>query len=224
MISNEMLRGAAMELSCTMTGTIETQRHQFSPEFEQKMATLIRKTTHPVRQQVLRYVAAVLIAVLTAFAGLYLLSPPVRAAVNGWVRSIFGDHLRYHSEQKTPSDITFDYYLPTEIGDYKFAATFGNDTETTHIYANSDGQQLSFTYIRGEYNAELFILDIQEYNYTCVPVNGFTVDLYISKNEKHSNSIVWYSEEENVLFCIDAYATEEYLIRYANMVEKILKS
>ena len=65
MISDALLREAAAEAEvCLLANLPEIQPHEFSAGFERKMKRLISRVNHPIRHQVLRYAAAVLLAVL----------------------------------------------------------------------------------------------------------------------------------------------------------------
>ena len=227
MISDEMLAAAAGEVSTAMHSAIPVSEHTFSPGFEKKMRILIRRGAHPRRQQVLRYAAAVFIAAVTVFGGLYLFSPTVRATVNNWVgswvRETFGDYIQYHSTDSTRPDVEYDYLLPEEFDGYRLHAD-SNPAYNVYIYTNHDGQMLSFHYIRGTDNTALFLSDAENHEYHSAYVNSLHADIYIAPNNEDASLIVWYSSEENVLFSICAFATEEELIAFAEKVEKTVKN
>lgn len=220
MISDEMLAAAAGEVSGAMVDSISLEDHVFSGQFERKMHALIRRAAHPVRQQVLRYAAAILIAAITAFGALYLFSPTVQAAVNGWIRTTFGSYFHYYSADTTPPDVEFDYALPKAFDGYTLQTTIVQEFGDIFIYTNKDGQMLSFYYARGTSNVSVFLGDIEDHAHYTGHVNSLSADIYISPNNNSASVIVWHHPNENVLFCISAFASKDELIEFAEKIQK----
>lgn len=223
MISDELLAVAASELSAAMAESVSPSDHTFSPVFARKMKLLSRRAAHPARQQVLRYAAAILIAAITAFGGLYLLSPTVRAAVNSWVRTTFGSYIQYYSENTTPPKLEYDYFLPEEFDGYTLVKTVAHETDSSHIYCNGSGQMLTFSYLLGTNNAALFLMDIENHTFFSGAVGSASTDIYIASNDDEANIIVWYDPEDNALFCISAFASKDELITFAEKMQKTEK-
>lgn len=223
MISDERLAAAAEEVSAAMVDAVGLSDHVFSAGFEKKMDALIRSAAHPVRRQVLRYTAAILIAAITAFGSLYLLSPTARAAVNGWVLATFGSYFQYHSEDTTPPDVEYNYFLPEEFDGYILQATVEREFGKLFIYSHADGRMLSFEYMRGGDSNALFV-DSDN----CILESGFvgnyTADIYCSQTAGEISTIVWKDAQSNVLFYINAVAERDELIEFAKKVEKIAKN
>lgn len=223
MITDEMLAAAAGEVSDAMVGSIPLSEHVFSPGFEKQMGALVRRAAHPVRRQVLRYAAAVLIAAVTAFSGLYLLSPTVRAAVNSWVRTAFGSYVQYYSEETAPPDVEYDYFLPQEFNGYTLQATVERDHGKAFIYVHADGSMLLFEYMYGGDSNELF-LDADNCILESDSVGNFLADIYCSQTADKSSVIVWKDPAANLLFYINAVAEKNELIEFAKKVEKYEKN
>lgn len=223
MITHEMLAMAAEEVSDAMAANICHADHVFSARFEKKMDALIRRAAHPVRRQVLRYAAAVLIVAVMAFGSLFLFSPTARAAVIGWVRSTFGSYFHYYSEDNTPPDVEYDYFLPEEFDGYALQATVERDYGTFFIYTHADGRLLSFEYMRGGDSNALFV-DSDNYILESGFIGDTTADIYCSQIAGKISTIVWKDAQENVLFYINAVAERDELIEFAKKVEKIAKN
>lgn len=223
MISEEMLAAAAGEVSAAMCNPIPVSEHVFSPGFEKKMCALVRSASHPVRRRVLRYAAAILIAAVTAISGLYLLSPTVRAAVNGWVRTTFGSYFQYHSEDTTPPDVEYDYFLPEEFDGYTLQTTVEREFGKLFIYSHSDGRMLSFEYMRGGGSNALFV-DSDNCILESVSLGNYTADIYCSQTAGEISTIVWKDVQSNVLFYINAVAESDELVEFAKKIEKIAKN
>lgn len=224
MISDEMLAAAAGEVSGAMVDSISLEDHVFSGQFERKMHALIRRAAHPVRRQVLRYAAAILIAVITAFGALYLFSPTVQAAVNGWIRTTFGSYFHYYSADTTPPDVEFDYALPKAFDGYTLQTTIVQEFGALFLYTNDSGQMLAFDYARGTSNASMFLIDIEDHTYCRDFIHSLCADIYIAPSSDEASIIVWHNPDEKVLFCISAFAGKDELIEFAKKIEKIGKN
>ena len=220
MITHEMLAMAAEEVSDAMAANICPADHVFSARFEKKMDALIRRAAHPVRRQVLRYAAAVLIVAVMAFGSLCLFSPTARAAVLGWVRATFGSYIHYQSTDTTPPDIEYVYSLPEEFDGYAQIEAIHDYLGGNFIYKHKDGRILGFDYIYGSQSTGLF-LDVSNCVHSNVKIGNYTADLYISCDPDCNSIIVWEDESTGALICIIATENRENLIAIAKKVEKI---
>ena len=223
MIPEKMLSAAAEEVSAAMVDSIPCADHVFSPGFDRKMGHLIRSAAHPVRRQVLRYAAAILLVALTAFGSLYLLSPTARAAVNSWIKTTFGSYIQYYSDQTTPPEQEYEYFLPEEFEGYTLLKAVAHETDASYIYCNETGKMLTFSYLRGTNNTALFLMDIENHTYRSGVVCSSNADIYIAPNNDEPSLIVWHDPEDNVLFCISAFASEDELIGFAEKMQKTEK-
>ena len=223
MITHEMLAMAAEEVSDAMAANICPADHVFSARFEKKMDALIRRAAHPVRRQVLRYAAAVLIVAVMAFGSLFLFSPTARAAVIGWVRSTFGSYFHYYSEDNTPPDVEYDYFLPEEFDGYTQIAAIDNDFGKSFIYSHSDGRMLLFDYIRSTDSANLF-LDVNDCDHRTIKFGTYEADLYLSRDPNKNSVIVWEDYATGTIISITATGDKDHLIAIAKKVEKIIKN
>lgn len=223
MITHEMLAMAAEEVSDAMAANICPADHVFSARFEKKMDALIRRAAHPVRRQVLRYAAAVLIVAVMAFGSLFLFSPTARAAVIGWVRSTFGSYIHYHFASTLPPDMEYEYCLPEEFDGYTQIEVVEGDSGRSSIYRHKDGRLLGFDYIYGTQSAGLF-LGVEDSTHSKVKIGTHTADLYISHDPNKSSVIVWEDEATGTIISIIATENRDDLIAIAEKVEKIEKN
>ena len=223
MITEEMLAAAAEEVSLCMIQGFPSHPHTFSQAFEKKMRKLLRRTLHPVRYQILRYTAAVLVAFFTIFSVLIAISPEVRAALVGWVKSAFHEFFEYSSESPSPTNtstnIEYDYFLSETSSGYSLINTVEKNAGKLYIYTNSDGQILQFSYARGAEGNSLFI-KAENYSLYNDFVRDSLAEIYIAKDDNESNIIVWQDSSEDVLFYIFAYADREELLQIAKDVKK----
>ena len=105
MLTDAMLSEAAAEAERFLLTIVpeDGEPHTFSKRFERKMRKLIRRTNHPIRYQVMRTAAAVVLVIATLFGTVMAVSPEARAAVIGWVKSAFHEFFEY-SLEKTPAN------------------------------------------------------------------------------------------------------------------------
>lgn len=218
MITEAMLALAAAEVSDSMVNAVQERDHAFSLAFERKLRTLTRRADHPIRYQVLRYAAAVLIVAVTAFGVLYAAVPQVRATVNEWVKTTFGSGFRYDSNDPDPSAVQHDYRLPEEFDGYILVDSL---VKGNYIYINDNGSMLHFGYIHGTDDATLIIGDVDDYAAESFSWNEYSAEVYISPYDNELSVLIWQVPEENVLFIVRAQGNKQDLLKIAEKIEKI---
>ena len=220
MITDAMLREAAAEAERFMLAHLpEVQEpHVFSLRFERKMQKLISRMKHPIRYQVKRYVAAILLAVILLFGTIFAVSPEVRATVIGWVRSTFLEFFQY-SNDDTSKPVIAEYELTIIPEGYRQLNVIDKKDGKTYLYVNSDGSFLDFTYAYAIGANDLYT-DTENYVQHSTTINGLNADIYISKVEDETSLIVWQDPLENILFSISLKADKTELIKLAESVQK----
>ena len=146
MITDEMLREAAAEYERYMLAHLPeiTEPHLFSKRFERKMQKLISRARHPVLYHVKRYVAAVLLAIITLFGTVIALSPEARAAVIGWVRSTVAEYFQYTSKN-TGDSIANEYELSVLPEGYKQIGIIQKVDGAAYLFTDGSGNILQFS-------------------------------------------------------------------------------
>ena len=206
-----------------MVSSVPMVEHTFSPDFLRRMKKLIRRAEHPAGHRVLRQAGAAAAALILAFTLLYAASPTVRAAVNSWVRSAFGDYFQYSPVETTPPDAQYDYALPEEFDGYTLLDAIDRGEDYLYIYTNEEGQMLFFEYLRNTSDSSMFLLDVENHAFSQDYVGSVCADIYIAPTADETSIIVWHNSDENVLFCIQATADRDQLIAFAEKIEKISK-
>lgn len=221
MITEQMLQQAAAQLSDAMVKSVADIPHDFSPRFLRRMQPLFRRAQHPVRYRLVRQCAAVLLALITVFGALLALSPTVRAAVFGWIRTIVGKNIEYSSQETTPPNVHYDYSLPEILDGYTLLELIEDGAgEKTYIYVSKTGQLMQFGYMRGSTSSSLILFDPKDYTRLNDIVNGCSAEIYIAPNPTTNSIIIWTDTENNVLLFINANVTKEELVALAEKVEK----
>ena len=218
MITDAMLREAAEEVESALLSQLpEPQTHTFSPAFERKIQKLITRAKHPVRHQVLRYVAAVLLAVFTLFGAVFAASPEVRASVVGWFKSSFLEYFQYSSDSTVPSAPEVDYRLPEIPEGYTPVNVIDKVHGKTYLYEDTSGFYLRFSY---DYGGNVFI-QVDGYQQQTASVHGKPADIYIAPNADETNVIVWQDTDTGALLHLAVKADAQELIRLAESVQKV---
>lgn len=217
-ITDETLQVAAEEVAMAMLNNIPKETHSFSARFEKKMQRLLRRAKHPVFYQVMRYAAVIVLAVTVLFGAVFAVSPTVRAAVIGWVQSVFHEFYKYTTEETTPPDVEYEYYLPESFDDYSLLTTIDEIDGKTYIYASTTGMMLQFSYVYGGKTSMYVNSDNMERFGTVV--GELAADVYISKTGTETNVIVWQDPSNDVLLVLSAFADKEELPQLAEKAQK----
>ena len=108
MLTDAILREAAAEAERFRLSSVpeDGEPHVFSKRFERKMQKLIRRANHPIRYQVVRAAAAVVLVIATLFGAIMAVSPEARAAVVGWIKEMFGVYVQYSNDHVQGNDDT----------------------------------------------------------------------------------------------------------------------
>ena len=197
MITDETLQVAAEEVAMAMLNNIPEETYSFSARFEKKMQRLLRRAKHPVFYQVMRYAAVIVLAVTVLFGAVFAVSPTVRAAVIGWVQSVFHEFYKYSSEETTPPDVEYEYYLPESFDDYSLLTTLDDQNGKTYVYTNKQGQIMQFSYSHAS-NGENLYVNAEDYEVFADLVGNNPADIYISKTDERENVIIWQDNSQNV--------------------------
>ena len=239
MLTDVVLREAAAEAERFLLSIVpeEGEPHVFSKRFERKMQKLIRRANHPVRYQVLRAAAAVVIAIATLFGTVMAVSPETRAAVVGWLKETFSIYTHYsndhmnidnnlpangsQSDGDNPEEqMRHEYCLPVIPEGYWEVDTIDRLDGRMYIYANNADYILCFVYTYGAENGSLFV-DTKNYEQYSAYIHGSRADIYIPLSDDETSVIIW-QDPQGVLFEIYAKADQTELIELAEGVSKII--
>lgn len=219
MITEEMLKNAA-EASCKAqeqqltAGFDPAQVHAFSPDFEEKMQQLRRKSRQARIYRLIRQTAAVL--AVTIGVGTAFLRMQAGANYMGWVaREDMGLYTyEYEGRVKNPP---MEYALSYIPEGYAEMSEYATDTEV--VYQDGGENYLIFAYIQSPNHAKLFFR-MKDAEPQKITVNGYTADYFSMVNT--AGSVVWW-DENDTLFYVTGFFEEETLVEIAESVVKIEK-
>lgn len=222
MMSDELLREAAGEAEAfLLDGLPEIQRHQFSSRFERKMKKLLSRATHPVRYQVMRGAAAVLLVILTLYGAVFAASPEARASAARWVKSTVSGLVGYISAG-TASQTRSEYELTFILEGYELYDVVEDTDRIVYLYENDAGHFLKFGYSYPPTGNSIsgMVFYTEGYREYSGFVHGVNADIYLADDEDCSNAIAWCDEETGAMLYVDAYADKETLVKLAESVIK----
>lgn len=233
MLTDAILKEAAAEAERFRLSIVpeDGEPHLFSKRFERKMQKLIRRANHPIRYQVMRIAAAVVLVIATLFGAVMAISPEARAAVVGWIKETFGVYAQYSndhvqgnddttSNNNNPKTTRAEYHLAVAPEGYREINVIDKIDGKMYAYVNDLGEILQFAYSHGAKNDSLFIETDNYEKYTDV-VNGLRADIYLATKENETNIIVWQDPNADVLLHVFAMADRVELIEIAETVVKI---
>lgn len=221
MVTKAMLREAAGEAEYALLKSLENKTyepHQFSDRFEKKIEKLIRRAKHPIRYNVMRSTAAILLLVVILFGMVFAISPEVRANVINWVKSTFMRYSQYSSDGNN-SNIEYEYFFQTVPSGYSELKIIDSKDGKTYLYINKEANLLQFTYARGG-RLNNFFVKSDLHSHTEEFINGNKADIYITSSNNDSNAIIWIDAETETLLYINAKVSRDLLVEFAESVTK----
>lgn len=223
MLTDESLRSASEEVQRFLMEAVpeDGKGHVFSNRFERKMEKLTRRASHPIRYQVLRAAAAVLIVIATVFGPVLAGSANARSVMIGWVKETLGIYDVYSNLDSIASQQD-PYYLNAIPDGYREEKAIDRISGKTHVYTNSAGDVLQFSYV---YNLDSNSLYIKAENYKqhTTFVNGVQADVYLALDKTQSSIIVWQDPQTDALLYVVAVADTVELIEFAEAATRAEK-
>lgn len=227
MITEDALRRAAREADRALADSLPDPAdcaHTFSPQFQRRMARLIRRHRYKGLYRGLRRAACVLLAVLlggTVFLGT---NAQAREAFFGWVREqVEGAQRYFHQGNVTSASEIVHYQIDIPEG-YWLEDSLEAEGYFDYYYVNDDGDSIEFTY---QYETEAaggeLYVDDRETEKKQVMVCGTPGELYLSNEEEMSNTVIWMDQSTGALIDVTAFLEEDALLGLAETVTTVEK-
>lgn len=188
----------------------------FSYEFEQNMKKMMNGYGTTGMSAGKRCMAFVFWLVFLCSL-LLAVNKEVRACFTGWLKEQTGQVMIYRSLVQQDTQTLPDYrlrWIPEGYGDQKIV---DHEHERTVFYENEQGQRLIFSYMDNSGSGTWFV-SLESMTVRKVNVNGVSADLLISSNPDVSSALMWVSEDRKTAFCVEAFLSEDELIRLAESV------
>lgn len=224
MITEEMLKNAA-EASCKAqeqqltAGFDPAQVHAFSPDFEEKMQQLRRKSRQARIYRLIRQTAAVLAVVLALFKSGLFTTMRSEAAYIGW--SAHREEPLYIYEYGGKAEGEDANYEIVWLPEGYQEVSYEERAIDEYYYMDERGNELSFGYAVNPNHSKLyFLVDASERLDSLV--HDYRADLFLSQEENTASTLVWW-DENDTLFYVTGFFEEETLVKIAESVVKIEK-
>lgn len=224
MMLEEMLLKAAARSNEIYVNYFESKydpisQHEFSPQFENKIAKLKRRAKRPFFYSPLQRVASVVLAVVLSVSVWLTVDADAREAFFGWIKEFCGTVFVYRYEGTSNENVTPKEYQLTWIPD-GYTEFFVDEKEASlmAVYSNENGSMLTFRYIHNPDETNWFV-DASQMTKKQTTVNGNSADLLILKEPTVSSIILW-TTPDNTAFYISAFLSDSDLIKIAESVRE----
>ena len=174
-----------------------------------------RKTKSQTRVWLSRVACFFLVFLLTGSA-ILTFSVEARAVFFGWVREQADNFYHYFFEGEAAPSQPVKYELGWMPEGLEYITTLDIDNGECFIYKDAQGFLIQFSYSPNGDNRSWGVDGVGDIQKT-VKVNGNKADLYISRTDDQTSSIIW-TNERNDFFTISAPFDEETLIKMAENV------
>ena len=220
MLTDAILKEATAEAERFLLSIVpeDVEPHVFSKQFERKMQKLIRRVNHPIRYQVLRAAAAVVLVIATLFGTVMAVSPEARAAVVGWIKETFDIYQHYTPSTTVEDETKYDYFLSKVPDGYVLLKEVEREDGKVYIYRGTTNL-LQFIYTYAASGNGIFI-EAEGCDIQTIQLGNVSAEIYITTQEGKNNEIIWQSENGAVAFHISANLNQDDLIALANSVQK----
>ena len=213
MVSEAMLRSLPEPEECT---------GQFTTQFEEKIDKLKKEAARKANwKKFAKSAVAAVLVVLIGFSMLCVFNTEVRATVINWFKETFETYTTYwftsNDTEKLPQ-----YELKWLPDGCKLISEVSYDEAYGAVYAcNSEiAGGFTFDYLFANIETQLTVEShYGESNATFISVNGHYGELYESENTDDATILVWFDEENDVVFTITSHMDPEIIMRIASNVK-----
>lgn len=223
MITDEMLRRAAAEsldgfMKSVESGYDPERAFTPSPQFERKIARLARRAKRPFAYRTLHRAASLLLAAVLGGVVWLSVDSPARAAFAAWAREAYEGSVVYEFFGRRDSRAMpeFAFASPPE----GFVETEFFDLETMcvrHYMRDNEVIQLSYMIMSDEGTTGI---SSNGYRREDVRVGKFSGDFYAMEDSSEFNELIWFDEENQIVFQISAFLEKDEMIALAEGIVK----
>lgn len=195
---------------------------QFSAQFEERIEKLKKSAERKANwRKVGRSAVAAVLVVLIGFSMLFAFNTEVRATVLNWFKETFETYTTYWFTSNDAKELP-QYELKWLPDGCKLISEVSYDEVYGAVYACDSDIACGFTfdYLFANVEAQLTVEShYGESNATFISVNGHYGELYESENTDDANILVWFDEENDVVFTITSHMDPEIIMRIASNVK-----
>ena len=189
---------------------------ELNEKYIMEAATYQRKAKSQVQIWMLRAACFFLLLALTG-GTILTFSMEARAAFFGWVREQADNFYHYFFEGDAMPTQPVKYELGWMPEGLEYVTTIDIDNGECYIYKDAQGFLIQFSYVPNGENRSWGVDGVDDIQKT-VKVNGNKADLYISRTDDQTSSIIW-TNERNDFFTLSGPFDEDTLIKMAENVQ-----
>lgn len=224
MISDEMLRNAAEEYEEALLSSLPEDGgsdHVFSPGFERKMRRLCHRAKYASVYSTMKRAACAAAALVLTAGMLLVCNTEARAAMLGWIREAYNSYFAYTFVGRVDEEAAPRFYDFAQVPEgYTLESRDDFDFGSMICYRHENGDMLVLDYDSGIDPGTLFIIPSDHDVYTEENIDGIMMEFYLSTDPK-CNSVVLWTNDDNVMFMISAKCDKDTLIGLAKSVQEI---
>lgn len=220
---DEMIREAAAEsVECYMKSIMSSYdpANTFtpSPQFERKISKLTRCANHPYVYRVRHWAASMLLAVLLTGVVWLAADSEARAVFVAWVREMYENSVIYDFFGQRGSDPLPEYAFASPPKGFVETDFIDGGHMCVRIYENNgEGLLLSYMTMSDQTTKGLFS---EGYRYEAVQVGTCKGDFYEMEVSDDTNELIWFDEENGIVFQISAFMGKDEMVELASSVVK----
>ena len=224
MISDEMLRIAAEEYEEALLSSLPEDAgcdHAFSHGFERKMRRLCHRVKYASVYSTLRRAACAVVVLVLSASMLLLCNTEVRAAMFGWVKEVYKNITTYSfagGADEEPVSRSYDFAQVPE--GYAFLDRVETDGSSSIWYIHEDGSIILLVSAFGTDKNTFFLVPAEHDVYSQENIEGTMMEFYLSPDPE-CNSVVLWTNDDHVMFSINAICDKDTLIALAQSVYEI---
>jgi len=209
----------------------ETEKHKFSPEFEEKMAQLLKRgkkfkgDRRKASLKILKRTAVIVLVLISVTIASLLSVKAIRIEIYNFITTLYKNFIEIRftnteDESRIPDlppeaieDIYLPDYIPDGYGEEKIEKFYN---QIRAVYINKDNEKIS--YYQKLLNCPISI-DGEDYAASDVSINGICGKIY--KFDKTDGvlyyTVVWH--DDKYFYCLYSFLDEEETIKVAASVK-----
>ena len=188
---------------------------ELNEKYVMEAATYQRKVKSQTQIWLSRVACFFLVFLLTG-STILTFSVEARAAFFGWVREQADNFYHYFFEGEAMPSQPVKYELGWMPEGLEYVTTIDIDNGECYIYKDAQDFLIQFSYVPNGENRSWGVDGVDDIQKT-VKVNGNKADLYISRTDDQTSSIIW-TNERNDFFTLSGPFDEDTLIKMAENV------
>lgn len=213
MVSEAMLRALPEPEECT---------GQFTAQFEEKIEKLKKTAASKANwKKFAQSAVAAVLVVLIGFSMLCVFNTEVRAAVVTWFKETFGTYTTYRFTSEDQNELP-DYELTWIPDGYELIREDSYEQMYGAVYLRENNiiDGFTFDYSIANNDTQMSIhSNYGQYHSEAVNISGKHGELYLSNNANDANALIWFDEDNNIVFSITSYMDASVILHIANNVK-----